>query len=122
MAGGGGYGAAAGAGLGLIQANQDKAKYNQQKQLAADIQRNSTWTGVQGKMPDAPAGPLGQALQGAMGGAQLGSSIGAMGGGASSPMAGASQMAPMAGGPSDAGQAPGFYNGKAPGKSSWAIG
>lgn len=120
MAGGGGYGAAGGALLGLVQANQDKAKYNQQKQLAADIQRNSTWTGVQGKMPDAPPGVMADVLQGAMGGGQLGSAIGGMS--SWSPMAGAKPMAAMAGGPGDSGQAPGFYNGMAPSKNSYQVG
>lgn len=73
-------GAGAGIGLGLIGAHQKKAEYNRQKQLAADMEKNSAWTGVHGKMPGEDPNAFGSIVNGALQGAQMGSSIGGMGG------------------------------------------
>lgn len=121
-----GIGAGVGALSGLIGANQKKGQYNRDKQLAADIERNSSWTGVHGQMPNAPTDAFGSALQGGLSGAMFGSqfSPGGMFGSAATPaaaganpMAGAQNMGAMP--PQQMGNFAGppanFYNGK----SSW---
>ena len=75
-------GAAGGVGLGLIKHNQDLAKYNRDKDLAANIEANSAWTNIHGKMPDAPQGRFASALQGGLSGLSMGQSLGGMGGAA----------------------------------------
>lgn len=83
----------AGAALGGIQHNQKMGQYNRDKQLAADIERNSSWTGVHGSMPSAPGSGFGAMLQGGLGGAMFGNSMGLFGKGAvPDPMAGAQAM------------------------------
>lgn len=84
----GALGAAAGAGLGLIQHNQKKAEYNRQKQLAADMERWSPWTGVHGQMPGQDPNLFGDIAQGALTGASLG-----LLGGAGGASPGAAQLA-----------------------------
>ncbi len=127
-------GAGAGGLLGLVQSNQEKGQYNRDKQLAADMERNSPWTGIHGQMPKSPTGAFGSALQGATSGAMMGAPGGLFGGAkdpsalvkaqtnyynslvpqapaAPNPMQGAT---PMSSGPST------FYNERNP--SSWGFG
>ncbi len=93
-------GAAGGAGLGLINANQKKGEYNRQKQLAADIERNSPWTGVHGQMPQEAPNTFNSVIQGGLSGAMMGSPGGAFGSApaAPNPMAGASPWGSQSGG------------------------
>ncbi len=125
---GAGIGAGVGALTGLIGANQKKGQYNRDKQLAADMERNSPWTGVHGQMPTAPTDAFGSALQGGLSGAMMGQqfSPGGMFGGAAAPQAPASPMmgAQQLGGmpPQQMGNMAGMF--EAPpsfyGQSSWA--
>jgi hypothetical protein len=94
---GGLIGAGVGGLTGLIQHNQKQGEYNRQKQLAADIERNSAWTGVHGEMPKEAPNAFNSVLQGGLSGAMMGSPGGAFGGamGAAAPAAAASPLAGM---------------------------
>lgn len=93
-------GAVVGAGLGLVNHNQQKAEYNRQKELAAQQEALSPWTGVHGQMPAKNPNLFSSVLQGGLSGATMGAgggipglrgAAGAAGAGAN-PMAGATQM------------------------------
>lgn len=95
-------GAGAGLGLGLIKHNQDEAKYNRQKEMEAQKEKWSPWTGVHGQSPQMPGGAFESGIQGALGGAMFGQQLGAQGAPApaavASPIAGAQPVAPQVGG------------------------
>lgn len=111
------------------KAKRQEAQYKKDNELAAATQQYSPWTHMEAQMPTRPQESQGSAMfGGAMSG--LGSGLGAQqsatqaggwgkmlgfggGGGGGSPMAGAQQMSPMAGGYE---QAPNLYNTT---KSSW---
>lgn len=89
---------AVGAASGLIQNNQKQAEYNRQKQLAADTERYSPWTGQHGQMPSGKPNLFNSVLQGGMTGLSFAQGLGGMGGApgaAANPMAGAEQVKPM---------------------------
>lgn len=71
---GGGVGAA----LGLVKHNQDRAEYNRQKELAAQMQEYSPWTGVGGQayMPQKAPSLFNDLVQNAFQGASMGSGWG----------------------------------------------
>lgn len=73
---GGLIGAGVGAATGLINHNQEMGKYNRQKELAAQMEANSPWTGVHGQMPQEVGGALNAALQGGASGAMMGQQLG----------------------------------------------
>lgn len=75
---GGLIGAGVGAATGLINHNQEMGKYNRQKEMAAQIEANSPWTGISGLkyMPNEVGGSLDAALQGGASGAMMGTQLG----------------------------------------------
>ncbi len=98
-----GIGAAAGGALGLIQNNQKVADYNRQKQLAADVERNSPWTHQSGMdmMPKDKPNALNGLLSGVTSGMMMGQSMGGAGGaGAAGAGGGVPTLSGMQGGAS----------------------
>jgi hypothetical protein len=76
-----------GAAVGGIKSAIDKPQYDRELKLAADTQRLSPWTGLQGKAPKAPS-VFNDVLQGGMAGLQMAPGIGKMMGGWSGMMKG----------------------------------
>lgn len=72
-------GGGAGALIGLIKHNQEKAEYNRQKELAAQMEQYSPWTHVHGEMPKNNPNLFNSVFQGATQGASMGSGLGGMG-------------------------------------------
>lgn len=86
-------GPAIGAGIGgltgLVTHNQNKAEYNRQKELAAQLEKWSPWTGVHGQMPQSDPNMLDSILSGVQTGASYGAGMPGMSGMGQNPMSGA---------------------------------
>ncbi len=76
----GAIGAGIGALTGGIGNHQKQVQYNRDKELAARIEQNSPWTGVHGKMPEAPGSAFGDMLGGATSMGLQGNNIASAGG------------------------------------------
>lgn len=126
-------GAVAGAGAGAINHNQKVAEYNRQKELAAQLEQYSPWTGQHGQIPKEKPNLFNSMLLGGMSGATFGMApgMGGSGGGAAAsgsgnPMAGASPWGgvgtQMAGGFEEAPQQrmPTFFDIGGRNRSNWA--
>lgn len=73
-------GAGVGAIGGAIGNHQKKVQFNRDKELAAVMEKNSPWTGVHGKMPEAVPSLFGDIAGGGLGGGMMGNNVAQAGG------------------------------------------